>query len=321
MYFGMKNFYIIFFTFIFFTSNAFSYHCWFRPYSGDIRVASINGRQIYTLFTRHLSNQGDEFYNILNLSTDIGIIEAVGRFISKHIDTINSERSDFQQIRSLLTSRKIDWIGIEQTPDIIQSFEQVVQNYRETKDSFNQRSNASLWNQEESDDLLYLLYPVWLKLLAEYPSDIILDGTDGTDGIRVIPLENKDLAAKATMAPVVRSFERVIHDTNLTDEQRSAFVNFALNHPSILNVSILIDLSDTEEFFTSSGIENPELIKKIEGYIDLRNELTITHQQRDAYVIQLILNQEGSGLVLRGSAHQENVESGLTQVCVDSRGL
>ena len=49
------------FIFVFFTDNV-GYSCDFRPYSGDIRVADINGRQIYTLFSSHLTNESDKVY-------------------------------------------------------------------------------------------------------------------------------------------------------------------------------------------------------------------------------------------------------------------
>ena len=132
MYFGMKNFYIVALTTVFFTSNAFGYSCYFRPYSGNIRVADINGRQIYTLFTTHLSNQPDEYRDILNSGIDI--IERTDGFIAEHLDRINSERSDFLQILSLLTSQRIDWIGIEANPENMQIVEKKVQDYRRSKE-------------------------------------------------------------------------------------------------------------------------------------------------------------------------------------------
>ena len=200
----MKIFYIIFFTFVFFISNGCNDHsCDFRPYSGDIRVADINGRQIYTLFTSHLNKEGEKFLDILN--SDINIIESTDKFISEHPDRINSERSDFRQIKSLLTPRKIDWIGIEEVYTHIQ-IEQELQDYRKTKEFFSQYSNDGLWNQEKTDDLVYLLYPVWLKILAEYP--------DETDEIRVISLENEALHAEAStlMSLKNRALEGIIDD-------------------------------------------------------------------------------------------------------------
>ena len=78
----------------------------------------------------------------------------------------------------------------------------------------------------------------------------------------------------------------------------------------------LLILQILEEFFTSSGIEDPEFRRKIRDYVDLWNENTIAQQERDAFVVQSILALGGNGLVLRGSAHQENVENGLTQACL-----
>ena len=54
-------------------------------------------------------------------------------------------------------------------------------------------------------------------------------------------------------------------------------------------------------------------------YVSLQNEERITHQERDDFAVQSILNQEGNGLVLRGSAHQEYIENALTEACLNSR--
>ena len=49
------------------------------------------------------------------------------------------------------------------------------------------------------------------------------------------------------------------------------------------------------------------------------NATNVIDQERDIPVTNSILAQEGNGIVLRGAAHQKNVEGGLTQACLDSR--
>ena len=222
----MKNFYIIFVIFVFFTSN--SYSCDFRSYSGDIRVVDINGRQIYTLFTTHLRGESDEFRDIFNSDRDI--IRRTDRFISKHLDRIISEKSDFRQISRLLTFQEIDWIGIEEIYTDTKIEEQI-QDYRGIKELFNRHNNGSLWNQDKTDDLVYLLYHVWLIVLAEYP--------DETDGIKVISLENRALHARAKVSTLMslkkRTFDDIADDYyNLTEEQFSAFDRFVSNRKTLL---------------------------------------------------------------------------------------
>ena len=119
----MKFFYIVTLTIVFFTSNAFSSLCDFRLYSGDIKVADINGRQIYTLFSSHLTREEmlgatDAINSIEGLSSTMTAQEYVSHlhsFLDGHTDTITSERSDFHQLSRLLSSKQIDWIGVEAT--------------------------------------------------------------------------------------------------------------------------------------------------------------------------------------------------------------
>ena len=172
--------------------------------------------------------------------------------LREHDDRVRSERSDFQQIRSLLTSQEINWIGIEDSPNMYR-IEQEVQNYKESKENIN--ASDGLWNQEKTDDLLYLLYHIEIKLLAEYPSDIVLDITD-TDKTRVIPLESETVIAKGM--ELINANERhskitqemVAGSENIYDlielrRQARAFNNFIFNHPSFLDASVFIDPSDT----------------------------------------------------------------------------
>ena len=214
----MKNFYIVALTLVFFVSNAFGYSCYFRPYSGDIRVADINGRQIYTLFSTHLSlNQSQEFFTIVSSAVDIS--EEITMFLVRHADIIRSERSDFQQIISLLTSQKINWIGIEQYP-YKEATEKFVQLYRQFKETIFYDGMP----QEETDDLLYVIFPVEIKLLAEYPNDIVLDETNG---IKIISLEDESLHKESKNKHSELSSKIPEETSNITNEQLLAFLEFA----------------------------------------------------------------------------------------------
>ncbi len=299
-------------------------------------MADINGRQIYTLFTFHLdlSDGGQSIYNTLyNISiSDIHQREKlalVHQFLIEHADTINFEKSDFRQISRLLTSQEIEWIGVE-SPSDMQIIEQQIESYRETKKAIS-NNIPGLWTQENSHDFLYRLFPVEVKLLAEYPNDITLDITD-TDKIRVIPLENEALY-KATFElselHARRAEERISinknKNINMTHEQISAFENLINTFYDEKGTPALIDLQELEKFLTINKIENPEVRKELTDLVDFENELNLEtiamDQKRDEFVVQEILKQEGNGLVLRGLAHQQNIESGLTQVCLDSRDL
>ncbi len=165
--------------------------------------------------------------------------------------------------------------------------------------------------------MLYLLYPISIKLLVEQP-DVVLNGIGGT---RIVPLEDRDLYLEANeiTTNLMREYTDIIsnNNMNLTPEQIDEFHLFISTHNE-KDPTALIAPQDFEEFLKTQRIEDLEAIEKLRGFVNLENELDTISQERDNFAIGLILEQEGNGIVLRGSAHQEYVESGLTHACLNS---
>ena len=320
----MKNFYIIFFTFVFFTSNAFGYHCWFRPYAGDIRVADINGRQIYTLFTAHLGDETEAALESLTpvLTTNSTDLEHVTKYVaelhntlSEHVDRINSEKSDFRQLSSLLNSRQIDWIGIEES----EFSEEYIQAHLAYKESISMIEIHPLWSQQNTDDLLYLLSSVHLRIVAEYP--YVLDRT------KIVPLEDTNAYEKggSLFNKLPTLFDRLRN--SLADRIsiiQAGSLRFLGGYIRDVMQNMLYGSEEVEELLLENlnlFEDNPHVSEVIRDFLHWIDELSINIDRRDDFVVEKILEQEGNGVILRGSAHQKNVESGLTQACLDSRSL
>ena len=167
--------------------------------------------------------------------------------------------------------------------------------------------------------MLYLLYPISIKLLVEQPDVVLIGGT------RIVPLEDRDLYLEANeiTANLMREYTDIISNNsnmNITPEQIDEFHLFISTHNE-KDPTALIVPQDFEEFLKTQRIEDPEVIEKLRGFVNLENELDTISQERDNFAIGLILEQEGNGIVLRGSAHQEYVESGLTRACLNSTNL
>lgn len=183
----MKNLYVAVIV-VLFTNNAFSYSCYFGQYYEDIRVADINERQVYTLFTPHIIIEHQKAAtDFLSSTRDVSNIaeeehlDQLQLLLTQYEDTINSEKSDFRQLSSLLYPRQIDWIGVESSN--VES--ELVESYLSSKEDLRQMESLLPVSELKISDLLYLMYPVSVKLQAEYPGVF--------NKIRIVPLENINL--------------------------------------------------------------------------------------------------------------------------------
>ena len=317
----MKAFYIIALTIVFFTSNAFSYHCYFRSYSGDIRVADINGRQIYALFSSHLSREEmfgatDAINLIKGLGSTITAQEYVNnlhRFLDRHTDKITSEKSDFHQLSRLLSSKQIDWIGVEAIESLLDFS---VQEYLDHKGVLNIREESfPAWNQQNTEDMLYLVSPVFVKIIAEeYPSVL--------GKPRVVALEDTNLheAALSLNAELSRLINRIALVRDRMSPQQQIFWDILGNH--FYNVISNEDQSYNSQELKEEGFnlfaDNPDIVGLVRSWFDLLDRVFANDSERDTFAVDTILNQGGNGVVLRGIGHQKNMESRLTKACLES---
>lgn len=78
----------------------------------------------------------------------------------------------------------------------------------------------------------------------------------------------------------------------------------------------------SQEFEAFLEMEGPHLeeqdIEKLRELVDWSNIWFINKLERDTFAVQSVLNQNGHGIILRGSGHQRNIENGLTRACLNS---
>ena len=83
--------------------------CDFNQYSNDIRSITINGDQIYTLFTYHTTQEHTDA--AMSVTTTRILRDGINRlnnFLDSYQVIIQSEQSDVRQIIRLLESQQID---------------------------------------------------------------------------------------------------------------------------------------------------------------------------------------------------------------------
>ena len=319
----MRSFCFIVLVLLFFTSNAFGHICYSRRYSGDIRFFDINGKRIYTLFADHFSGEVySEVERIIMTSSDAEErLLNLTPLVLEYEDRVISGQSHFTQLGSLLNS--IDWIGVELPEEA--SYEEFIANHIDTGiDAYSlSKQNAEIalgsspfWKEEKTDHLLYIQFPVWIKLLAEYP-DIL-------ERIRITPLEDINLYLEARNLAIefnrisARINDQLSHSdiSNMSAQQRSFLQNrFFRLTPQDTEV---IDSQELEVILRDLNFEDPEVIETVRDVVNWSNNRIINTAERVAFVVRSILDQEGNGIIIRNKLNKKNVEDGLRQACLDS---
>ena len=147
------------------TLSSHQENCVFSPYFGDIEQIDMGHHRIYTLFTKHLGGQADDIIPIITTGGSVeNKIRRLNAIIEQNRETIQSEQGDVQQIAHLIRSEQISWMGLEASPEEMESFfDYRVESYRQLK--FDQPFFTSLdtlsmrWNINKTDQILTLLFP------------------------------------------------------------------------------------------------------------------------------------------------------------------
>ena len=292
----MQFFYMLFLISIFFTSHAFGYSCYFRPYfeggvdNVNIRVADINGRQIYTLFRPYVVyDTSEEFEDIYYSITEYNVMDVIrrlNRLLDEHIDTVLSEKSDFRQISSLLDEGEIDWIGIETSPELFREFnESTLLDYLSAKISLTFIKDLPGWSEEKANDALHLGFPVETMIQAEYPD------------ILVIPLQENN--SEMSFATVTTARNELIEGMSI--EQWNAVSNYLEGGSDVQNLEVFL-----------SHNPSSDVVRKVERF----NDLAIRYEGWNRSVIETILTQADNGLVIKGLGRKEDVERRLELACL-----
>ena len=306
-----------------FSSTLFGYTCYFRQYTGHIRLINIQERKVYNLFTRHITSHGQNILSIIRIFHHIDDrVDHLGKLLDEHQETISSERSDVQQLTQLLDSGEIDWIGIEDARTEIALrfiYNQRVQDYLGIKEALNILNSHPNWNLEKTDQLLYLVYGADLITYAKNP-ELFAE-------VRFIPLEKEHLLDRAEelfreISIALNTFSQLKERGMITDEKSQAVKNFGLEALGQRGLSQitgdnLIDSDELEDFLKTQEIEYPEVVEAITPYVSTINAFMTNGRERNEEVVTSVLNQSGNGIIIMGGAHKAIIEDRLRENCLN----
>ena len=155
-----------------------------------VEVGQIGDRQIYTLFTEHLTgDQQDTTRAVLTSRLNYTPLQFTLRLdwiIGRYMETVVSEQFDVQRITELAESGQIDWIGVEGSLSELggNAFAEMVSSYSKLKSELD-NLNLSDWDSSKTEQILSLSFNEIIIAYANY-SEIF-------DRIPIVPLEDNNL--------------------------------------------------------------------------------------------------------------------------------
>ncbi len=299
------------------TLSNYQANCVFSPYFGDIEQVDMGHHRIYTLFTRHLRDQADDIIPIITTGGSVeNKIRRLDVIITQNRDIIQSEQNDVQQITHLIRSEQLSWIGLESSPEEMESFfDYQVESYRQLRldQSFftNLDTLSMRWNINKTDQILTLLFPASTLACGTYQK--------ACHEIEQIPLENENLKIefKNRLQEEKHLLENVFLDLLnrglMTRHQVEEII--AIGIATIVNDQQPISDDDVKAFFNKFEITNTEVQTHIRAYIDTINHILSAFIRRDQHILASILNSSGHGLVLLGIWHKKEIQEGLIKAC------
>ena len=307
----------VFFVICLLSHSVFAQNCSFTPYFEDIEVINIGDRQIYTLFTPHLTVQYQGILSIvesdtLNVNDKRHLLRV---HILRNLPTVLSEQSDVQKIARLARSGQIDWLGIEFSPNEIEEIGGVstlIQSYNRGRRflfrnlylGFDPNALLSIPN------VLSLMYGPHIVFLANEP--------EYRDRIRVVSLEDNAIKQEALdhtddftyWLDFIREDRLTYTDDQFA--QLNAFIrSYNVNHS---NSQTILGLDAFEEFLDEIEVEE-DARQPMRMVFTTNNDFLKLTQARDEKVVQSILLQSDNGLILFGSAHRKGIQQGLSTAC------
>ena len=276
----------------------------------DVEVGWLgnSNRKIYTLFTQHLGNESDEVKEVIERTHFVPemVIAFLSELLERHQTTIASEQSDAQKIIELAESEEIDWIGVER-PNINTSYvNNTTDSYLIDKRTINTRwSHLPGWNANKTMQMLSLKYPAFIIARANHPETF--------HRIRIYPLEDENLMRETS--GYVNSFSdlinSIIEDARVTPDQSSQVFSFIKEEKSNFR---LISESEFETLLDNLRVQEDSRTNMRRLMRAYNNTISLS-SQRDAAVVQSILELPGNGLVLFGTAHGPGIKQGLITAC------
>ncbi len=109
-----------------------------------VEVIQIGDRQVYTLFTEHLTIEPNEVVDVFERNYETEETAAyLNQLLEDYQGTIVSEQSDAQKITELAKSGKIDWIDIEHIETDTADIDNANDRYLRARDRVNTNLNQS----------------------------------------------------------------------------------------------------------------------------------------------------------------------------------
>ena len=291
--------------------------CVFSPYSGiaGMEVAYIGDRQIYTLFTEGLVNERDAVFEAFsNSSSPTHFSMMLNEIIDNNKVVIASEQPDVQKIVDLSKIERLDWIGIETSPERLEDnpIDQRIRAYSDNQNFLNTNLNPlDGWDSDKTDKVLSLIYNPYVIAIA--------NNRDIFNGVKIALLDDEDLRQTENQyydsvdhyeSLLLENYHTYPSVSRSTLEKIFHFIRSTTNRPEL----IMISQDELEEFLDEFRFEEEARIY-MRRIVEMTNNATSISRQRDQNAVTSILNQQGNGLVLFGAAHGPGIKKGLTTAC------
>ncbi len=128
-----------------------------------VEVIQIGDRQVYTLFTKHLTTESNEVADVFERNYETEETAAyLNQLLDDYQEMIVSEQSDAQKITELAKSGKIDWVGVEVSEADTAYIDTANDSYLRFRDRVNTDLNqSSEWSSNKTDQLLFLVFEAY----------------------------------------------------------------------------------------------------------------------------------------------------------------
>ena len=277
-----------------------------------VEVIQIGDRQVYTLFTDHLSDQPHEISAVTRSHTPEDAVPLLNQFLERYQERITSEQFEFQRIMELAESGQIDWIGVEQPQTAVIAIDSIVENYLENRDFISlEFDHLPEWDTNKTTQLFFLLYHPNIIVRGNHPEIF--------RKIRSYSLEkdeNLRIASRDRLDDFGYWENLVIEDPRVTPYQYLQITSIESHG--------LITESDFEILLDRLRIpEEPRMTRiNIRMLRMVYNDLISLVSRRDVDAVQSILDlpDNGNGLVLFGTTHGPGIKQNLISACQNGNG-
>lgn len=272
-----------------------------------MKRVQMSGKSVYAHFTKHPYGESEDFWQALREDSKPKIEAKLRQLVESRRALVTSLRSDHRALTKLLKKREIQWLGIEASPREMRrgrSPAELVHDYNELKSLLEGTFSKTL-----SDDLLTLLYPSYVRIMAEQP--------DLVRGIRLEPLDD-DQAKDESSAILERRLKARKSLIDIGMKGGFPFEKFkkvdALN---TLALSRNQPLSESEISSALSGVTSPAAIAGIRAFVKETNDFLRQAALRDVTASNNIVRLQGNGYVSMGTSHGPGILRRLDSVCAE----